>query len=426
MLTAFVFSRLQAVTSLASKFFAGLYYYKPPEIEEEVAAIEKVRKRQLKAKRTPYVPPRTITLAKVPVSLSTLCEFPMYDDLELLLRVSLAFSIAIAIGTAMGYWTKQGKYLYDFTFTVILFILLWIGRTLVKIVKSSQFELKMALLVAFVTGIFNFFAISVAPEEMFEFDLHVAYIELEQSLSRYSAFTGIYLSKTLFLLAVSSLSGLLTGLCAIPGIRFAKCHHTLQSYSSNRARWLTLLLVSLPVVIALSFWTGPRTAVLNIINEQVNSAEVARKVGETIRFLLLVVYLLFRVLPVSNYLQSFLDGAQEEARSYVRITNPTSQITVKTCRKIWFIYVYICVVAIELLLPTLFVFFSAIGLWLVSTHYPFLGADVVVTSLGASALHHIFSYLVWWVCMVQTVSCSGALVYTQMTCTDPCCTASVA
>ena len=277
------------------------------------------------------------------------------------------------------------------------------------------------------SGLFFLVAMMVliTDENFLEFGLNPAYESFNESAYKLLDSQGVSnnatgpMSKLIFKLSLAFWSGIIGGLFAFPGLRFAQMHKdSIAASSKSRLSWFFLQLSFISPLFIVLLWIRP-LARGYLTERDWPSRGILMSTGtfETIRILVIILVISVRVSLIWKYLQAYLNLAPSKL---ARLRKEAGRITnIELQRMIARVYYYLCVVTLQLLSPLLIILFTTF-LFKVLGNYSWTGVQLSDTDgaysnikVNNSSLKSVFTpilfrgilgYITWWTSTVWFVT----------------------
>ncbi|XP_011861928.1 PREDICTED: transmembrane protein 161B isoform X2 [Vollenhovia emeryi] len=198
----------------------------------------------------------------------------------------------------------------------------------------------------------------IVDENKLEIGLEKAYTSFNHSASRFLDTQGLSstgpASKIVLKFFLAIWCGLLGSLFTFPGLRVSKMHwDTLRYYKDHKLLLLIANISYASPLILVSLWITPITRDFLSVGTSGSILTVAR--FESLRLIIIVVAGLLKIVLMPIYLQSYLNLAIQkleiQKKEAGRITNVDLQ------KKIAAVYYYLCVVALQFVVPIIICLF---------------------------------------------------------------------
>lgn len=267
--------------------------------------------------------------------------------------------------------------------------------------------------------------ILLPDQNFFDFGLNPAYESFNISAYKLLEAQGVSsqatgpMSKLIFKLCLAFWSGIIGGLFAFPGIRFAQMHKdSIVASSKSRIVWMFLQISFISPLFIVLLWIRPLGRGYLTEREWPNRGTIMSPGSfETARILVVIFVILLRLLLIWRYLQAYLNLAPSKL---ARLRKEAGRITnIELQRMIARVYYYLCVVTLQILSPLLIILFitflfkvlgnySWIGLQLSDTYAAYSSIKVDNNSLRSVftpiLFRGILGYITWWTCTVWFVT----------------------
>ncbi|XP_031617935.1 transmembrane protein 161B isoform X2 [Contarinia nasturtii] len=207
--------------------------------------------------------------------------------------------------------------------------------------------------------------ILIVDENTLEVGLEQAYKSFNESASVYLEERGVSssgpASKIIVKFCIAVSCGILGAIFTFPGLRMARMHWDSLKYCRENKFLQFILNVSfvLPFIIVI-LWIKPisREYLTNRVFTGFNQPMLTPQAFDLIRFLLIIIAVVLRLVLMPIYLQAYLnlayDRLEEQKKEAGRITNVDLQ------KKIASIFYYLCVVTLQYVAPILMCLYFAL------------------------------------------------------------------
>lgn len=389
-------------------------------------------------------------LESAKVTLLDVIHLRYYSDYRWLLDFSLYSLIVYTITEVYTYYfplADEVNLSMLWCFIVVLFCMkMLLSLTLEYFKAEESIGERSTVIVTFFSYLVTAMAILLVDEGTLETGLETAYrsfnASAHQFLEKNSLNSEGPASKLFLKFIIAVWCAIIGAFFTFPGLRLARMHWDSLRYCESKLFLLLALNVSFasPFVLML-MWLSPisRHYLTAKVFSGLSHPLMSSDMFEALRLWLLVASLLLRVVLMPQYLQAYLNIAHtrvyEMRKEAGRITNKELQ------KKIAAVFYYMCVVALQYLVPVILCLFYAFMYktlgeysWIgrpatecvAPSHAPPLnmGDSVLASaqefSLAMNSLKQvmtkevargIFGFATWWTCFAMFASSSVGLLY---------------
>jgi len=301
-----------------------------------------------------------VTLEQAPITEADAVQLRFYIDYKWLIDFGMCAIVVYAL-TEVFFFYFPGRDEVNLSMIWCCLLLLFtiktmLSMTIVYFTSSRGGEAPLVLLFLFLY-LFVALGLLLLPEDRLETGLDSAYDAFNASASTFLEayeFSSVGVASRGAVKGVLALLAAVQGACmAFPGLRMGRMHGDALSQQTSRPLLLLLHASLLLPLLLLLLWL-PQVARQHLVDSALPGQAqplLSEDAFQTYRVVLVLVACLVRTLALPLYLQSYLDMAKERLAQLKLTAGKLTNVDLQM--KITSVFYYLCVVALQVLLPVL-------------------------------------------------------------------------